>query len=457
MSSAKPRKALGEEYIGDGGVRSRPRNKRAKAEGKQFTYLDALTSQKIIDQARQQVEEAEQDERKQAAPRPHVEVSTTRDSEDEDDDSRRQRKKTAARTKKSGKKGEPVHVSGNVYLRERFAVDDDDDTEDAAIDPQGADADYQTLSSEMGIDATDEASVAAFMPEEAPARMTLADVILAKIEENKTEIQTQLSEMDHTPTLPHNIVQLYRRVGQFLSTYKSGKMLKAVKRMPTQANWEELMYLTQPETWSAASMYQITRIFSSNLNAKKVQRFYNLVLLPRVRDDIAEFDKLNYHLYRALMRALFKPRAFYLGIVLPLCQSGDCTLREAVIISSVLAKKSIPPAESAAAMIKIAEMPYAGASSIFLRVLIDKKYALPYRVIDALVAHFVRAEHDRRDLPVLWHQCFLVLAQRYRRYISDEQKEALKQVLKVHRHHKITPVILHALMAPDKRRGKQQS
>ena len=26
-------------------------------------------------------------------------------------------------------------------------------------------------------------------------------------------------------------------------------------------------------------------------------RFFNLVLLPRVRDDIAEYKRLNYHLY----------------------------------------------------------------------------------------------------------------------------------------------------------------
>jgi essential nuclear protein 1 len=41
-------------------------------------------------------------------------------------------------------------------------------------------------------------------------------------------------------------------------------------------------------------------------------------------------------------------------------------------------------------MLKLAEMEYAGASSVFLRVLLDKKYALPYRVVDALVFHFLR-------------------------------------------------------------------
>ena len=71
-------------------------------------------------------------------------------------------------------------------------------------------------------------------------------------------------------------------------------------------------------------------------------------------------------------------------------QSGTCTLREAIIISSVMAKNSIPMLHSAAAILKIAEMDYNGANSIFLRALLDKKYALPYRVVDAVVFHFLK-------------------------------------------------------------------
>lgn len=56
-----------------------------------------------------------------------------------------------------------------------------------------------------------------------------------------------------------------------------------------------------------------TRIFASNLKERMAQRFYNLVLLPRVRDDIAEYKRLNFHLYMALKKALFKPGAWFKG------------------------------------------------------------------------------------------------------------------------------------------------
>lgn len=50
--------------------------------------------------------------------------------------------------------------------------------------------------------------------------------------------------------------------------------------------------------------------------------------------------------------------------------------------------------------------------SYFLRLLLDKKYALPYRVLDALVAHFVNFLSDDRQLPVVWHQALLCFVQR---------------------------------------------
>ena len=71
--------------------------------------------------------------------------------------------------------------------------------------------------------------------------------------------------------------------------------------------------VTKPGEWSAAAVYQATRIFTSNLKEKFAQRFFNQLLLPRVRDDIDTYQRLNYHLYQALRKALFKPGAFFKG------------------------------------------------------------------------------------------------------------------------------------------------
>lgn len=133
------------------------------------------------------------------------------------------------------------------------------------------------------------------------------------------------------------------------------------------------------------------------------------------------------------------------GILLPLLESGDCTLREAIIVGSVVARNSIPILHSSAAILKIAEMDYTGANSIFLRIFFDKRYALPYRVVDAVVFHFLRFERDSRELPVLWHQAFLAFVQRYKADISSEQRDSLLELLKKQSHHSITPEIRREL------------
>ena len=111
----------------------------------------------------------------------------------------------------------------------------------------------------------------------------------------------------------------------------------------------------------------------------------------------------------------------------------------------MLAKNSVPRIHSSVALLKIAEMEYTGASSILLRILLTKKYALPYRVVDAVVHHFLRLERDSRQLPVLWHQAFLVFVQIYKNNISSEQRDALLQLCKYQKHHQITPEIRREL------------
>ncbi|XP_003490159.1 bystin [Bombus vancouverensis nearcticus] len=297
------------------------------------------------------------------------------------------------------------------------------------------------------INEEDERAIQMFMPKDAAPMKTLADIILEKLTEKKTEVETQFSDAGsiQMQELDPRVKAMYEGVRDVLTKYRSGKLPKAFKIVPNLKNWEQILYITDPTKWSAAAMYQATRLFASNLKEKMAQRFYNLILLPRIRDDLAEYKRLNFHLYQALRKALYKPAGFMKGILLPLLESGTCTLREAVIIGSVLAKNSIPTLHSSAAILKIAEMDYTGANSIFLRIFLDKKYALPYRVIDAVVFHFLRFERDPRELPVLWHQALLTFVQRYKGDISSEQKEALLGLLRKQSHHTITPEIRREL------------
>ena len=144
----------------------------------------------------------------------------------------------------------------------------------------------------------------------------------------------------------------YNTTGKMLRTYTAGKLPKAFKILPALANWEEVVYLTRPDEWTPhvscwvfknggrgllyveswvgwlvgcfrkpgnrsppphthhtkhptsrptthdhQATYVATRIFASNLNAKLSQRFFNLILLEKCRDDIHANKNLNYHYY----------------------------------------------------------------------------------------------------------------------------------------------------------------
>ncbi|PPR88850.1 hypothetical protein GOBAR_AA31835 [Gossypium barbadense] len=92
--------------------------------------------------------------------------------------------------------------------------------------------------------------------------------------------------------------------------------------------WEDVLYLTEPEQWSPNAMFQDTRIFASNLGAKKAEHFYRLVLLRCIRDDVQKNKRLHFALYQSLKKALYKPAAFNKGILFPLCKVTPEIIRE---------------------------------------------------------------------------------------------------------------------------------
>ncbi|CAN0186049.1 unnamed protein product [Lampetra planeri] len=399
-----------------------PRPERARPED---AFVDDALTAKILQQAREQQQEEEEEEQQ------------GEEGETGQEGARVGRRSSAKITRL----GAAVRDGGS-------GSSDDEEQEEEADEEWPSLSQSAALARGTGghpyecveVDAEDERAIEMFMNKNPPARQTLADIIMEKITEKQTEVASALSEATGRPmpALDPRVLEVYKGVREILTKYRSGKLPKAFKIIPALSNWEQILYVTEPESWSAAAVYQATRIFTSNLKERMAQRFFNLVLLPRVRDDIAEYKRLNFHLYMALKKALFKPGAWFKGILLPLCESGTCTLREAIIVGSILSKSSIPVLHSSAALLKIAEMEYSGANSVFLRLFLDKKYALPYRVLDALVCHFLRFRADRRTLPVLWHQALLVLTQRYKEDLSSEQKEALLELIKVHGHPAVT-------------------
>ncbi|KAL7461985.1 hypothetical protein ACHAXS_002389 [Conticribra weissflogii] len=402
--------------------------------------LDEKMSKKILDLSRAQQREME---------------------EEQEEEERRKRNKQVSLRKNVGgasqKRGNAVADSSDD---EDDDVEDDENYEDVSDDDEEEliqhDEGYVTMNNVPGLTPEEEALLSNMMggsdEGDMPERKNLADIIMAKIEEKEAMAMEAGGDGEVGEEgmggvdLPAKVVQVYTDIGKLLTHYTSGKLPKAFKVIPSLHNWEEVLYLTRPDLWTPQAMYAATRIFASNLNPKMAQRFYNLVLLDAVRADIYSNKKLNYHYYMALKKSVYKPAAFFKGILLPLCKEG-CTLREAVIVASVLQRVSIPVHHSAVAIHKLALMEeYNGAASIFIKTLLNKKYSLPAPVISSLISHFVRFKDDENaELPVLWHQALLVFVQRYKGEVGKEGRDQLRDLMKVHYHPKITTEVRREL------------
>jgi essential nuclear protein 1 len=73
---------------------------------------------------------------------------------------------------------------------------------------------------------------------------------------------------DAVNVLDPKIVAAYKKLGVVLKSYRSGKLPRAFKVIPQCANWEELLFLTQPEHWSPHATLYATKMFASNLNTR---------------------------------------------------------------------------------------------------------------------------------------------------------------------------------------------
>lgn len=388
--------------------------------------LDPKTSRKIFELARDQQEELEEDE------------------EDEEPEEQRKPSFTLARTQQN----------------------EGDDEDDLAEDEEYEEEEVE----EIEVDEVDLRTLDALLPANAGERRTLADIIFSKLEEGEEENVTAIQKTHRDPGQPPDpaaglnpkVVELYTKVGLVLSRYKSGPLPKPFKIIPSLPAWARMLALTHPENWSPQACHAATRIFVSQMKPNQARVFLEGVLLDAIREDIRltkegqrkhkNNRKLNVHYYEAMKRALYKPAAFFKGIVFPLLQNG-CTLQEAAIVASVLAKVKVPLLHSSAALIRLANMEYSGPNSLFIRILLDKKHALPYKVVDALVFHFIRLSNTYKaklgqseKLPVLWHQSLLVFCQRYASDLTPDQKDALLDVVRANPHPQISPEVRRELV-----------
>lgn len=119
---------------------------------------------------------------------------------------------------------------------------DNSDSEEDEPDNLEVDTFYENIE----IDESDEKALEMFMSKNPVPRRTLADIIMEKITEKQTEIQTQFSDAGNVQMqeLDPRVTKMYEDVRDVLRKYRSGKLPKAFKIIPNLRNWEQILYIT---------------------------------------------------------------------------------------------------------------------------------------------------------------------------------------------------------------------
>lgn len=103
-----------------------------------------------------------------------------------------------------------------------------------------------TFYEDIVIDEDDEKAIEMFMSNKPLPRRTLADIIMEKITEKQTELDTHFSDAGtlQVQDLDPRVRQMYEGVRDVLRKYRSGKLPKAFKIIPNLRNWEQILYIT---------------------------------------------------------------------------------------------------------------------------------------------------------------------------------------------------------------------
>ncbi|SCN12620.1 essential nuclear protein 1, putative [Plasmodium malariae] len=237
------------------------------------------------------------------------------------------------------------------------------------------------------------------------------------------------------------VEKCYKTIGEVLAQYKKGKLHKALTLLVKSPKWFDLLLLTNPKEWTTQATFEVTKLFSSGLKEKDVYIYYEHILLPIILENIEENKKLDSFLYKTLIKALYKSKAWFKGILFPVLQM-ECTKKQLIIFGSVIQKMSISINTVIDGLNEIFTFPWNTNISYLLIIFFNKKYAFSKEFIKKCVEYFVNFEKYADPLTINWHKSLLTLVQNYRGLMEEVHIDKLKFLLKKKNHPLITSEIL---------------
>ena len=241
--------------------------------------------------------------------------------------------------------------------------------------------------------------------------------------------------------------EVYTQLGSVLKIYKSGKLPKAINVIASQKipDWQDLIELSNPMSWSLNALQAVTVLFAQSASDKRLTVYIREILLDYIREILEKSKKLPKQVWSTLMAAARRPPCFIKGLLLPLSNEPQVSVKEARVISAIVTKVRLPNDHMNALLIKICESDPTPVRTVFLSRLVSKGQALAIQAIDSILAYFLYFMAEDEKQPLIWHKTLLDFVKRYGKELTYEQREALDQLLQKHPHHQITQEIRSTL------------
>lgn len=140
----------------------------------------------------------------------------------------------------------PTPAEASSVHKRTVKLDNDSDHSGSESEEGEVKHERDTFYENIEINEEDERALEMFMSSNPAPRRTLADIIMEKITEKQTELDTHFSDAGtlQMQDLDPRVKQMYEGVRDVLRKYRSGKLPKAFKIIPNLRNWEQILYIT---------------------------------------------------------------------------------------------------------------------------------------------------------------------------------------------------------------------
>jgi essential nuclear protein 1 len=299
-----------------------------------------------------------------------------------------------------------------------------------ADDAEDADADDATIDLETELETTD------------PATREFFELFNSIASGASRQLDRSLLSTRHQADPAVRAV--YTQLGSVLRVWRSGRLPKAVTTLASQKvpGWLDLLQLSQPLSWSAAALEAVTILFAQSASDGHCRKFYHEILLVYVRELLDTARRLPPPIFKALVIAARRPHSFVTGVLLPLSQETHATMKDARVIAAIAGKVRLPRDHANAFLIKLCSAgEVTNTRTIFVARFIAKGQALAVEAIDAILGYFMAFLQFDEKQPLLWHHALVDFVKRYGRDLTQEQRDAVTQLVAKHSRHHVTPEV----------------